>query len=594
MGFSDLTYLILKSITWSIFGFFIYYLLTFIKVHLIWKIQSRIWDTKFDKSIFANYFVDVLKSILNDYNLHKASFKYLFRYKEKDFPIDENIRTKPIKKRLRMLESLTLFLKPFLFFSLVFAFLRFWIHNNFLYDELAITLGEIQILLNSLKLFPFIKILNENKYLIFLIFGLITLFIPYLYNKENLNKTIKKRLKQIIIFISIITNVSFFGSLTGEATSKKTNELLNLKLEITSIHNDIFKKVFVSSIIPEIEDELKKEENLYSKEYERFKSKIDSLKNFPKDSILNKELNLKLLSKLKEVEKLTFKVEDFNSPKSKKSKIIHSEFNNFYAENYNRNSSYNEYGGYMGNKEKWNKKKGKEVLEKVENFTKNKSQNKYNIKLKQVVELFFDYGLDVVSSAFFDLEKLGQSSQKTLKKVVTILTKETVRNRIIEKTINILNSIYDIGKAENILQTNNRLYSFLEKEFKTFTKSNTAFYRSEVEYAQSQQNKLNRKKAIKRLDKKLNDVLNGIINSFEGNHSSNIYKEYKKEIITKYKARLNINQMPLNQLNKIIVSTSLIENKIKSLIKINNLAIHPFNKENCPICLFNGVISTLK
>ncbi len=588
----NFTQLVLKSSAWLLIGLLIYYLLSFSKVHLILKTQSSVFNFRNGEKLFSKYLIQLLKFLFSSSYLHKNTFNYIFNYKEEKFKIFPDEKTLPIKKRLRILDSLTTFFKPFLFFALIFFFLRLWINSHFLYNELSITLGEIQKILDSINNFPFIKVLNEYKYFIYFIFGLMTMFVPYIYYRDKLKKKLKKHLKYIIVSISIVTNVSFFGALTSDNVSTINDQLSKLRFEIKSIHSEMYKNVYEIVVINELEDELKKEENSYKKEYERFKVKINSKKNIFKDLDINEELNLSLINRSNDILELGFKVEDFNfnNQKVRSKNQPYSEYNKIYSKIYRDNSSYKEYGGYMDKKERWNKREGNKILEKVEILTKNNFQNKYSKKLKDCIGLFFDFGLDVVSSTFF--KELDIPSQKVLNKMAKIFAKENFKNGVINKVISVLNSIMDVEKAKNILQTDNNLHLFSVKEFDEFKKQNSAFFDEKVNYAISKQNELDKKTAINRLDKKLNNTINDIIKSFEGNYKYNTYKEYKKQIIIEYKKELNLNKISLKRLNEIIVSTSLIKNKIKILMRRSN--VHPFKKERCPICLFNGVTSSLQ
>jgi len=547
MNALDFTQLILISSAWFLAGIIIYYLLSFIKVHLILHTQSRVFNSRNGEKLFSKYFITLLKSLFSFSHLHKNTLNYIFNYKEDKFKVFPDEKVQPIKKRLGILESLTLFLKPFLFFALVFSLLRLWIQSEFLYNGLSITLGEVQKLLNSLNNFYAVKILSQYKYLIYLIFGLVTIFIPYIYNKDTLRKKLQQNLKYIVISISIITNVTFFGTLTGNNITSRNEQLTKLELEIESIHSNIYKEASIGIILSEVKNELKEEEEAYNQEFERFKSEINKKKYTVKNPDINKELSLKLLNKLKEIQLSIFEINRFNfyDDNTRKKKQHYSEHKKYYSNNYTQNSTYKEYEDYMGNKEKWNKKKGKSILEQVEKITKANERNNYSKKLADCLGAIFDYGLNEITSGLFN--ELDISSQKVLKKITSIWSKETFKKGVINKVINFLNDFPNTKKVEAILQSNNGLYSYNE-EFEKFKLENNSFLKKEIKVAKKKQFKIDEKIRIdrnlillenKKAEKYLKDIL-------ENNKWEIIRINFYNDLITNQFPLLNLENRNLN------------------------------------------------
>ncbi len=606
MNFTDFTQLLLGSTSWLFIGLVCYYILTFCKVHLLWRIQSRIWNNLFEKNIFKGYFLHTIHSFFTDLPLHKMTFTYIFRYSKKKFPIEDSDKTKGIINRINILESLTLFLKPFLFFALLFAGLRFWISKRFLYEELTITLGEIQKLLNTLDSFAITRILNGQKALVFFILGCITVFIPYLYARNSLHKKIKRRLKYGIVSIAILTNISFFGTLTGETISQKTEEFATLTIEITDIHDRIYKELFIENATSEIETTLEEEETLYLKMYQSFEKKVTTTsKNNTRDPKIQAALVQKLSSKLKELERFTFNISDFNTNDQKayeKSKKSTKSTYRFYDDIKNEKpyASYKNYEEYIGSKEKWNKKKGTSLAKEVKSITKTLKQNSYKDKLKKVLGHIVDYGYEITSSLFF--EELDIASQKTLKKVLSIVIKESVLKKINTKIARSIDNISSPKKVKEIIQTNENTYRYSKENIKDLNKENQKFYTREISKAQEQQAVINRKRLLRKLDRKIDAEVNQMINSiksFDKDISINInqYTQYKRDIVNAYKKELQLEKIPTQQISEILTATKAMQTSIKGLMSPANITTtttHPFPADACPICIYTIGSSSLK
>lgn len=592
MNFTDFTQLLLGSTRWLFIGLICYYILSFCKVHLLWKIQSRIWNHSFHKNIFKGYFLHLLQAFFTDFLLHKMTFTYIFRYSKKKFPLEDSDKTKGIINRINILESLTLFLKPFLFFALLFAGLRFWISKRFLYEELTITLGEIQKLLNTLDSFAITRILNGQKALVFFILGCITVFIPYLYVRNSLHKKIKRRLKYGILSIAILTNISFFGTLTGETISQKTEELSTLTIEITDIHDRIYKELFLENTASEIETALEEEEALYLEIYKSFEKKISTTsKDKNRDAEIQAQLVQKLSSKLKELEKFTFNIGDFNTNDQKTYEKSSKNSFSFYGDVKNEKAyaSYKNYQEYIGSKEKWNKNRGTSLAENLKNITTTLAQNSFKDKLKKILGHIVDYGYEITASLFF--EELDISSQKTLKKVLSIVIKENILKKINDKIARSIDNLSSPKQVKEIIQTTENAYSYSKENIKDLSKENLDFYNEEVSNAQKQQAVIDRNKLLKKLDQKIYAEVNQMINSFDmvTNISTNEYTQYKKDIVNAYKKDLQLEKIPTRQINEILTATTAMQLKIKRFLNQSNsttIVTHPGPAETCPICAF--------
>ncbi len=174
----DFTYLILTDTIWFLFSLVLYYFTTFFKVHLIWENQPRIWNVFFDKNLFKDYPKSLVNCFLTKRSCHLGALQYIFTRKESKFVIIDSSKLNTLVKYSRRLKSFTEFLRIYLFFAAIFAVFRYFIEKQFFYNELKITLGEIQQMLNALSNYAPLSFVAENKYLIILFFTVLLLFVP--------------------------------------------------------------------------------------------------------------------------------------------------------------------------------------------------------------------------------------------------------------------------------------------------------------------------------------------------------------------------------------------------------------------------------
>ena len=272
----DLTKYILISPTWLIFGLLIYSFISLIKVYLILYIQPKIFNNPYNENVYEFFTFKFIGNLFKNSELIKSTLKYIFKYKEKDFQILENTKTKSLRVTYNILDGLTNFLKPYFFFAIIWAFFGIWISNKFYINESKMILGEIQKSLFFIENVPIIKYFQEYKSVIFLVYAIICIFIPILYYNEEMTKSLKKYLNLILLYLSLGANISFFGIQTGNMLSDKSKELSDLQLNITSIHDRIFKRLAVLLEYVDFKDILQTENEKYVKALNQFQLKTNS------------------------------------------------------------------------------------------------------------------------------------------------------------------------------------------------------------------------------------------------------------------------------------------------------------------------------
>jgi hypothetical protein len=490
----DLTQYILINSTWLLAGLLIYFILSLFKVHIIWNIQPKIYNNPSTENLFKDYFKSFFKSLFTGTRLLKATFKYLFHYNEKDFLIIKGEQTKSINKRLNILDGFTTFLKPYLIFAFVWALLEFWISRKLLYDQSKIVLGEIQRLLAFIEAIPFIGFLQKNKGMIFLIYGIICVLIPFLYDREDSAKKYKRYFSRSLIYLSLLANISFFGTEIGKTTANKSNELSELKTEITSLHDSIYKQLVVAIELNDFEDTLQYENDFYKSEVTRFDSLIKTTNNLEIDSSIKRDLQTELAKHLSEietnsiVENATIANDYSVIPNHGKSKSSSTFFNDYFNNNLKNNSAYSNYAEYMANKFVWNKETGETILNEVEDLTKKNSiaTSKFKKKLEKILSYLFDYGFDAsITEIFTDF---GIGVHKTLKKVVSTIFSENYKKGIVEKIVAVLNSLTgNPKKAKIIFGEKETIYAISDLELNNFRNGNIEFFKTQKLIAENKQ-----------------------------------------------------------------------------------------------------------
>jgi len=438
---NEFTHLVLVSPLWLLTGLLLYFILSLFKVHIIWQIQAKIYNNPNNEPLFKDYFNSFFKSLFSGASLTRGTFKYLFRYKEKDFPIIKDDSTKPIKRRLNILNGLTTFLKPYLIFATIWALLVFWISKRFFYDPTTITFGHIQQFLTELEHIPFVSWLQKNKSIVFLLYGIICLAIPYLYEHEAGTKKVKKYFTQTLIYLSLLANISFFGVQTGKITASKHADLSQLRTEITKIHDSIYREIVVAIEVRSLIDVIQYEDSLYNGQIKQFDSLTWAINKLPLDTASKLELYGTLQRYKEELKKkATVEGSQVELPSDAK-----PEGSSLFSEVFNHSSSDNStssYADYMTNRSVWNKETGQRILSEAKTVVKESAVTKSQLykKLEKLLGYFFDYGSGMAMSGALDA--IGLKEQATLKKIVSLFAlPENFKDAVVAKAIKLVKKI---------------------------------------------------------------------------------------------------------------------------------------------------------
>lgn len=484
----EVTNVILESQFWLLGGFFVYFLLTLLKVYIIWDIQPDIFNNPTGEPLFKNFFSGFFRSVFADKRLMKATFMYLFNYKERDFLIIKDEKAKGIKKRLNILDGFTAFLKPYLIFAFIWAIFKIWISMKFFYDESTIVLGEMQQLLTYVASIDFFAFLREKKDMIIFFYGLVCIMIPFLYERETSTKKYKNYFSRMLVYLSLLANISFFGFQAGKTIIDKSDALESLQAEVTGIHDSIYKKLIVAIQLNDLQDVVQEENELYKGAVDHFDSLAGSVKNLGLNKPVQEELQEKMDAYFSEIKTTSVVEEAAYREAGTASHFNSATFAAFVNENEREGAASTDYAAYMGNQQAWNKETGEKFLADIKELTDEGkgAVSEFGKKLERFLGCLFDFGLERLATDVFSW--LDMKPHKTLKKVITIVFSENYKKRVQAKAVKIFSLLKaSIFKAREIFTKKNNVYQAAPEEVELFSAINNEFYDTESRIALAKQ-----------------------------------------------------------------------------------------------------------
>jgi hypothetical protein len=268
----DITKLVFYNISWLLFGFFFYYLLSTIKVFLLVRIQPKFYQYPplSDLSV-KNLWHLYKKAVFRDKSLHRNTAWYLRNKGGKE--TWKLVGNKKIDLYYNLLNTITDLLKPYLLIAIVWAVLKAVVAQHFHYNELQISLGQIQLKLTELKEYPAFKYINENKNYYFLGISIAMAILVIAKQWEERVKQLKTVISTCLVILSILFSLSFFGADIGKSLSQKASNLSDLDFEVAEMHENIYKTVAERIIYTELCKALKDDIGNNRKEV----SRLDSL-----------------------------------------------------------------------------------------------------------------------------------------------------------------------------------------------------------------------------------------------------------------------------------------------------------------------------
>ncbi|MFB9079675.1 hypothetical protein ACFFLS_07295 [Flavobacterium procerum] len=164
---SDITQLIFKNSIWLLAGLVLYYILSTIKVFLLVKIQSQLFHSEVSELSIEKLFPQYAKDFIGDAILHQCTINYLINKGGKS--TWKLVGNKKINFYYNFLNAITVMLKPFLIIAILWGILKFLILKHIAFDELHISLGQIQLVVSYLKSLKGLEFFDNYKVLLFVL-----------------------------------------------------------------------------------------------------------------------------------------------------------------------------------------------------------------------------------------------------------------------------------------------------------------------------------------------------------------------------------------------------------------------------------------
>jgi hypothetical protein len=449
----DSTLEVVRSLDWLFIGLFFYLLFTLLKVHLIVFVQRKVYANMLpDENPLQGYFTMLYSDMRSGRELYRLTRRFLFKYNEAEWREPEN---KKIKAALNILNGVTVFLKPYLLVACAYTLLRGWISFRFFYDELTITLGSIQKVLAELSSFGLIAFLKDNKALILLIYGATCVSIPFLYERQATTKALRKYFTHTLVYLSIILNISFFGSGLGSAVAEKSDDLARLKMEVIETHEKIYSGLAKAIIMEDFEAELTEKSDEMYRDFHNLNFEARGVINRDNDSLLLIAVTFRqnTINWLYSLERSIVLPSITREPPeqrdvAKETVVNRVEENPTYqtirrfqkkeapAQHLANPITETSTQEYIVNDQQWNKKNGNELFQDIEEIfpTNTSGTDKSVKKIEILVGNVVDFGIDKTASEF--LELFGLSSHKILKKFIELILSERYKKSLSDRIVN--------------------------------------------------------------------------------------------------------------------------------------------------------------
>ena len=452
----DTLLILFSSLNWLISGLVIYYLLTVVKVHLFRYLPMRLYNYQGTLNRpFKNYFKALFQDSISKLDIYQSSFRYIFKYKESEWRQPE---IKQIKIALNILDGFTTFLKPYIILSILWAFFKLWFESHFLYRELQITLFEIQQFNSSLSQYSLLTFLANNSAYVILFYSAVCILIPFFYLKREITNRVKNYFSLLLICLSIITNLSFFGSKAGYRILSEQKEIMDIEFKIAETHNEIYKISATQIIINDFDKEIEGYQNVFDDEQEGFEF-IDSSKITLSDNYRSELFHI--LNRLKENLNSKYSIPSppaistNNEYKNPTEGFYKSSTEYFYSENFKQATSSNVKtdNGYFTSKKNWNYEQGQRILSELKKS--NEVINEESIPKKKIIswiEACFEFGIDQSLEACIGY--FGAENQLVIKEFLGIVLSENYKEPLASRIAIFLSSISnEIGQKLTIPKT---------------------------------------------------------------------------------------------------------------------------------------------
>ena len=522
----------LSSLLFLSLGIILFFILTSLRVYLIWYVQPIIYRSDLelnDKRTNSKKFKGFVSKLLSSKALFKGTIRHLIKKKKRDFRIENDYRTASIRFSLSIIEGLRIFLRPYLICGFLFGLISLFFFTKINY-KIQDTLGTIQGILYEIHTNPIIDFLIRYKGWILFVFAIAIILIPILYKTEKSSKSIRSSFATYLTFLSILTNVSFFGAKMGYEMNAQKTGLLELELKILAVHNQIFEteltqdlKRVIGKYIEDESQSLKKFldelELEVATEIQKENSIDDDLRD---DSILSMKYELGSILQSQLAENQSFRRAERSSSKA-------YEYSQFYK-SYNTSAdahSQNSRRHYMEKPYLWTFNGGLRIRNEQ---LKVKNIEKTNRKISQLIELFVLEGMGLSIDEIVERFEMGES--RLLKKVAKLFCSESLKRYLAKNNFFFKKRAAppDIASGDIANEIIPDKKDFIAKKVKSLRAKQTS--RNIEKYRLVQvQNKIESKK--RDLENLFDNCFDDIIENYNVKNESNKIPSNQKELVKK-------------------------------------------------------------
>jgi hypothetical protein len=574
----DITVLIFTNLFWLLVGFLLYYVLTGFKVFLLIRMQPLTFVPDSMTITLRNVLAAYCRKIFTDRLLHRNILSYMAGRGTKE--TWKLIGIKKINIYFSIIDALTTLLKPYLIIAVLWAILKALIDSKCRYDQIKITLGQIQILLSNINENEIFNHFNENKDWYYI--GILVLLLIFSVS-QIWEKRIEKLKKNIFIgftIASVLFGLTFFGADLGAVQKKYKQDLVDLRLDINKIHGNIYGKVATAIISHDLKEIVANKVINNEKEVTRMDSVIQNVyKYFPA-----KKTPFSLTERLKQQRNIFAESVSIKSPKTH-ADVDESIYLKFYENNNNSTpNALTKKVDYCNNPDLWNKERGLKYAEAIQDLDP------------------YDYRLSAESNA--KLSEIAEESTKALvsKMVNTMsgllgfedikLGNAVLEGIIFEGTKTILSKLKkcfaNIGNVRQSIRSFS--YSCFSNQKPEVDKPAlvSEIHMIETEKIIQEEFEVAMKtKAANLVEQKIEEILKQFLIVDSTTPYSDDYVFYGENLKNDYIASLNLSNTSKEDFVKLLTLEHLTDEiAIRLMTSTRNRTTHPGPIETCPICAY--------
>jgi hypothetical protein len=580
----DITHLIFESTVWLFVGILLYYILSSAKVFLLVNIQPQLFHSygEAPKLTIGKLLLQYINQFAKDRLLHRYTANYLMNKGGKG--AWKLVGNKKINFYYNFLNTITVLVKPFLLIAVVWAILKFLIWKRIAYDELQMTLGQIQTTIAYLKSLTIVDNFDHYKFWLFIFIIVVCGFLGVI---KKLEKKIS-RSKAIIYLgftiLSILAGLTFFGSDFSNTKSNSLKKLRELDLEVKNIHENIYRDVAEAVVYEDLAEAIKDDVNNNEKESQR----LDTLYNKAFEIISRQEIRSELSEKFntqKEEYKRLITLEVAPRTYNQNNPETEFVFSNFMEDYFHKNQSNNgtQTENYWSKRDNWSKGVGLKYLKSADEL---KSQQYFSgeteSQVHTVVENIVDYlGEEIMNKV---AEFLGIETLELPKSVVSFLAIEKCKECFVPRIANVVKSLGNKSQAINSLKT---FFCFKKQRnsgerINSIKAEHDKQYNRDLTKAKRDQQIANaNEKAESLIKEKITDIVRGY-----SPVNSDAYDEFINKAVGEYKREVGTENLSEKSYNKLISISQLPDGVLRGVLA-NVRTVHPFPAPpECPICAF--------